>query len=258
MTRDGTDLAVLDYGGTGPPVVLLHGLAGHAGEWVDTADLITDRFRVIAADMRGHGQSERFPSDLSPQARGDDAAFIIEQLGLDPVTVVGHSLGGQTALMVAAHRPDLVADLVLVEAGPGRDDEVSVRETVGYLSSWPVPFASRRDAEKFLGGSPLRAARWADGLESRDDGLRPRFDVEVLDRTLREAAGRDYWGEWEAVRCPILLVTAENGILSQEEIAEMAARNPNARSLEIPAAGHDLHLEDLNAWNRALSAFLDS
>jgi len=89
-------------------MLLLHGLGGHVGEWADTADGMKDRARVVAFDARGHGRSERRPEDVSREAHVADVAFVIEQLELGPVVVVGQSLGGVTALLVAAEHPELV------------------------------------------------------------------------------------------------------------------------------------------------------
>src|SRR5512142_325425 len=93
FTRHGVRLACRDFGGHGPPVLLLHGLAGHAEEWAQTASWLTARCRVVAPDARGHGRSERYPADVSRAAVVADAAFVCEQLGLQPVVAVGRSLG---------------------------------------------------------------------------------------------------------------------------------------------------------------------
>ena len=101
--RGDVRLAGLDFGGEGPAAVLLHGLAGYAGEWAATARWLTGRCRVVALDARGHGRSERRPADVSRAAHVGDGAFAIESLGLGPAIVVGQSLGGQTALLLAAN-----------------------------------------------------------------------------------------------------------------------------------------------------------
>jgi pimeloyl-ACP methyl ester carboxylesterase len=89
MTREGVELACRDFGGEGPSVLLLHGLAGHAEEWAQTASWLTARCRVVALDARGHGCSERFPADVPRDAVVSDAAFVVEQFRLQPVVVVG-------------------------------------------------------------------------------------------------------------------------------------------------------------------------
>jgi pimeloyl-ACP methyl ester carboxylesterase len=258
--RDGVGLAGLDFGGDGPPVALLHGLAGYAGDWTETAGWLTERCRVVALDARGHGRSERVPADVSRTAHVADAALAIERLRLDPVVVVGQSLGGQTALLLAAQRPELVRGLVLADAGPGGGEdaeavEANLADLRRSLSRWPVPFASRDAAVAFFGGPSLSAETWADGLEHRDAGWWPAFDVEVMVQTLREAASRGYWEEWEQITCPVLVVRAGEGShISATDARAMADR---AQLVELAGAGHDLHLERPAEWRDAVSRFLD-
>lgn len=114
----GVHLACADFGGDGPTLVLLHGLAGCAEEWAETALALTREYRVLAPDQRGHGRSERRPQDVSRGAYVTDVAMWIEQFEAAPAVLVGQSLGGHTALLLAARRPDLVSALVVVEATP--------------------------------------------------------------------------------------------------------------------------------------------
>ena len=261
LVRDGVRLAGLDFGGDGPLALLLHGLVGHAGEWVDTAGWLTGRCRVVALDARGHGGSERSPADVSRAAHVADAAYAIERLGLSPAVVVGQSLGGQTALLLAARHPDLVRALALADAGPGGFDdadavEANVADLLRSLRRWPVPFASRAAAVAFFGGPSVTAEAWADGLEQRDGGWWPRFDVDVMARTLRVATSSSYWEEWERIRCPALVVRAGRGQLSPADARAMAERGRRVEVVELPDAGHDLHLDSPAAWREALSGFL--
>jgi pimeloyl-ACP methyl ester carboxylesterase len=99
-------------------VLLLHGLAGHAGEWVDTAAALTDCGQVVALDQRGHGRSETHPGDVSRDAFVADVAFVIDALELAPVVLVGQSMGANTAFLTAAAYPERVAGLVVAEASP--------------------------------------------------------------------------------------------------------------------------------------------
>jgi pimeloyl-ACP methyl ester carboxylesterase len=162
--RDGVRLAGVDFGGDGPPALLLHGLAGYAGEWAETAGWLSERARVVALDARGQGSSERFPADVSRAGHVADAAFAVERLGLGPVVVVGQSLGGLTALLLAAERP--------------------------------------------------------------------RFDVEVVMRTLHEADSRSYWEEWERISCPALVGRGGDGSLRLADAGAMVARGRDAKLVE--------------------------
>lgn len=90
VERDGVRLSCRDWGGSGPPVVLLHGLVGHAGEWDTLAQPLSPRYQVIAVDQRGHGASERFPPEVSRAAYVADVLAVIDQLDLHrPVLAAG-------------------------------------------------------------------------------------------------------------------------------------------------------------------------
>ena len=263
MIRDGVRLACHDFGGDGPSVLLLHGLAGHADEWAQTASWLTTRCRVVALDARGHGRSERFPGDVSREAVVGDASFVVERLGLQPVVVVGQSVGGLTALSLAARRPGLVRGVVIVDASPaggGGEVEEAVAATAGALRNWPVSFASRSAAEAFFAdrfGAGLAAEAWTSGLEEGEDGWRPRFDVEVMAQTLREAIAAPSWTEWESIQCPSLVVRAGNGMVEPETATKMTERLPSSRLVELPDAAHDLHLDQAGQWREVLCHFLD-
>jgi pimeloyl-ACP methyl ester carboxylesterase len=263
LERDGVHLAGLDYGGDGPSVLLLHGLAGYAGEWAETAGWLTESCRVIALDARGHGSSERLPRNVSPEAHVADAAFAVERLALGAVAVVGQSLGGRTALLLAARRPDLVRGLVVADAGPAGGDEadvveVELAELEKSLRRWPVPFASRDEAMEFFGGPSLNAEAWAGGLEHRDGGWWPRFEIDVMVQTLREAVSRSHWDEWQRISCPSLVVRAGDGSVSRGDAQAMAARGRHARLVELAGAKHDLHLDRPAEWREALTEFVSS
>jgi pimeloyl-ACP methyl ester carboxylesterase len=257
LEREGVRLSYLDFGGDGPPVVLLHGLAGHAGEWAETARWLSERAQVLALDARGHGRSEREPSDVTRAAHVADVAFVVEQLDLEPVVLIGQSLGGQTALLVAAERRDIVRGLVLADASPAEGRESEVADVQRALAGWPVPFPSRDAALSFFGGPSLAAEAWVQGLEQRDDGWWPSFDLDVIIRTLREAAGESHWEHWEAIACPTLVVRAGNELVRDAEARQMIDRLPRAQFVELHDAEHDLHLDRPLEWRRAITDFLD-
>jgi pimeloyl-ACP methyl ester carboxylesterase len=256
LARNGDRLACRDFGGQGPPVLLLHGLAGHAGEWTETASWLTQRAHVYALDQRGHGRSERRPGDLSRAAHIADVIAVVETLGSPRTVLIGQSLGGQTGLLTAARRPDLVAGLVVAEATAGEPTPKAPAEVRAALEAWPVPFPSREAAREFFGGEGVAADAWADGLEEASDGLRPRFDIDVAVSILEAAETRSYWDEWASIRCPSLVVRGEHGDLPADEATRMTDF-PNARLVEIPRAGHNVHLENPAAWRAAIDAFLD-
>ncbi|MFB7025286.1 MULTISPECIES: alpha/beta fold hydrolase [unclassified Streptomyces] len=255
VVREGVRLSCRDWGGSGTPVVLLHGLAGHVGEWDATAADLTTRHRVVAVDQRGHGASERRPRDVSRAAYVADVVAVVEQLGLRRPVLVGQSLGGHTAMLAAAEHPGLFRALVLVEAGPGGPNPAVQAEIGGWLDSWPTPFPSREAAVEFLGGGAVGEG-WAAGLTERDGGWWPRFERDVMVASLAENARRSFWDEWSNVTCPTLTVLGQGGIIPPPDIAEMLRRRPETSALSVPGAGHDVHLERPDALRHALREFL--
>lgn len=258
VERDGVRLSCRDWGGSGsgPPVVLLHGLAGHAGEWDDLAQVLSPRHRVVAVDQRGQGASERHPSDVSRAAYVADVVAVGDQLGLHRPVLVGQSLGGHTAMLTAAAHPDLVRALFLVEAGAGGPSP-DIQANIGaWLDGWPTPFPSRSAAAEFFGGGP-HGEGWAAGLEQRDDGWWPRFDRDVMVASMAELARRSFWGEWSGVTCPTLAVFGRRSFISPQEIDEMFRARPELRAASVPDAGHDVHLDHPAALRRLVRHFLD-
>lgn len=170
VTRDGVRLVCRDSGGPGQPVVLLHGLAGHAGEWDRTAQRLSPRHRVIALDQRGHGASERHPQDVSRDAYVADVIAVLDQLALRRPVLVGQSLGGHTAMLTAAAHPERVRALVLVEAAQAARTRTSLpTSAVGWtrgrhLSSpaRPLPSSSAADPSAKAGQPGWKSAE-ADG-----------------------------------------------------------------------------------------------
>ncbi|MGW2853083.1 alpha/beta fold hydrolase, partial [Streptomyces sp. NPDC001215] len=88
-----------------PGVLLLHGLMGRASHWASTARRLSERYRAVALDQRGHGQSDKPPEgEYTREDYIDDAEAAVEQLGLAPVVLVGHAMGALTAWQLAAKR----------------------------------------------------------------------------------------------------------------------------------------------------------
>src|SRR5215207_7786140 len=98
VPRSGAIVHYLDSAGSGRPVILLHGLAGHAGEWLATMRHLFPRWRTVAVDQRGHGRSTRVSDDLSRDAFADDVAAVIDAAAIEsPVVLIGQSMGAHTA-----------------------------------------------------------------------------------------------------------------------------------------------------------------
>ena len=144
---EGVEIAVFDSGGRdviGAPIMLLHGLGEHAGYWNENvAPLIAARRRVIIPDLAGHGRSGKPRRDYSMSWQAMLMHTLLDHLGVDqPVTLVGHSMGGHIALRFSLEYPDRLHNLVLIS--PAGIEQFSPEEAA-WLSrvSTPASFASR-------------------------------------------------------------------------------------------------------------------
>src|SRR5215813_7562935 len=103
----GLRLHCLDWGGDGPPLLLLHGFTGHAHAWDTLAIALQPHFHVYALDQRGHGESD--PAEVyNPAVAFDDISAVVEQFGLSQLLLIGLSMGGRNAIYFTAKRPDIV------------------------------------------------------------------------------------------------------------------------------------------------------
>lgn len=99
------------------PMVLLHGMRNNGLGWRGVADALAETYRVYLLDLRGHGASE-WPGEYAFESMRDDVIGFLEALGLDRIVLIGHSLGGTVALLVAEQAPERVARLVLEDSVP--------------------------------------------------------------------------------------------------------------------------------------------
>jgi pimeloyl-ACP methyl ester carboxylesterase len=257
--------AAADVGsGARPGVLLLHGLLGRASHWAATARRLAPRYRAIALDQRGHGRSERPEGPYSTQAYLADAVAAVEQLGLAPVTVIGHSMGALTAWQLAAHRPDLVAAVVICDMRAAALGEAGQREWEDWTRSWPLPFATLGDVRRWFGEqdpwadppSPARGDFFAEVMAEGDDGWRPQYAPRHLLRS-RDPWIRDaHWDELAGVGCPALVVRGLDGELGRAEAQEMVRVLPRGRYGEIPDAGHLVPWDQPDAWCDTVERFL--
>ncbi|GGV62654.1 alpha/beta fold hydrolase [Streptomyces massasporeus] len=254
-TPDGTHIAHRDHHPAGTPtttILLLHGLAGHQGEW-DTlaARLSADGHRVVTYDARGHGASTRTPPTTTRAAHVQDALTLIEVLGLAPVTLLGQSLGGHTVMLLAASHLQPVTSLILIEAGPAGPSPDLPAQVATWLDSWPTPFTSLEEAEAFLGHEARTRT-----LIQREDGWHPTWDRATIIASVAELATTAYGEEWSRITCPTLLIQGEHGTMRPEEPATMLAHRPDTVTVRIPGAAHGVHLEQPTRLHEAIAAFL--
>ncbi|RLU90505.1 alpha/beta hydrolase [Streptomyces griseocarneus] len=248
-------------------VLLLHGLMGRAAHWAETARWLSARHRAVALDMRGHGRSSRpAGGPFTREAYVADVQAVIENLGLAPVTLIGHAMGALTAWQLAARRPDLVRALVICEMRASALSAAGRREWGEWFRSWPVPFATLADVRKWFGEEdpalerpkPARGDFYAEVMAERSDGWRPAFSRRQM-LLARETYVRDaHWEELAHIECPTLVVRGLDGELGRAEAQEMVRVLPHGRYAEVHDAGHFVHYDQPEGWRCVVEEFLET
>jgi pimeloyl-ACP methyl ester carboxylesterase len=242
---------VIEFGGHGPGILLLHGLMGRASTWWSVAQWLTAYGRVVGLDARGHGRSPHRGGTWRTEDFVADAAELVRTLDLAPAVVIGHSMGGLHAWALAATHPELVRAVVVEDMAPDQRGK-SVEGWRSYFDSWPVPFAALAQVRAFF--AP-RGDYFTECVEESGDGYRLISDLDELYAIAAEWGEREYWPLIDRIRCPMLVLEAEESVMPQGQMAEMA-RRAGGRHLIVPGSGHIVHDDAPEAFRGAVEAFL--
>ncbi len=254
--------------GEGPTVVLLHGGGQTRHSWGRTAArLAAAGWTAVALDARGHGDSEWDPDeDYSLDAFAADLVAFLETLER-PAVLVGASLGGITALIVAAERPELVAALVMVDVVV-QIEPAGVDRIREFMSANPDGFATLEEvADAIAAYNPQRKRPTnLDGLrknvrQGADGRWRWHWDpafMQIGDEPQRETRPPRLTAAAALIKAPTLLVRgARSDIVSDAGLADMRRRIPGAEVADVAAAGHMVAGDDNDVFAAALESFLE-
>jgi pimeloyl-ACP methyl ester carboxylesterase len=251
-----------DWGGGGPPLVMLHGLSGHARTWDHTAAALSERYRVLALDQRGHGDSDWAPQyGLAPMAQ--DVLGFLDALELAEVTLMGLSMGGLVSFVFAAAHPDRVTRMVIMDIGPeiapvGARNVASSMAANDVFESEDEAFARARAANPRPTDATLRH-RVSHNLRPLPDGtLTFKYDKALRSPgALFDHTQDELWAAWRAVSCPVLLVRGDDSdVLAIETAQRMLAENPGASFASIPDCGHSITLDSPQGLLEVVSPWL--
>ena len=242
---------VVDFGGEGTPIVLLHGLMGRAQTWKSVARWLRPYGHVVGLDARGHGLDPRAGSWRTEEFV-DDVAGLVRALDAGPAVVIGHSMGGLHGLAFAAVHPALVRAVVVEDMAPDQRGR-TVESWRGYFESWPVPFRSLSHVREFFGSA---GDYFAECVVERADGYHLMADLADLYEIAAEWGRRDYWSYVDMVRCPLLVVEAGYTAMPAGQQADLADRVPDGRHVVVEGAGHLVHDDAPMEYRGAVEGFL--
>jgi pimeloyl-ACP methyl ester carboxylesterase len=247
----GLGLSSLVWGEADPQLVLIHGGAQNAHTW-DTVALALG-VPLVAIDLPGHGHSDWRPDhDYWPPSLAEDVAFAVERLAPGARAVVGMSLGGLTAISLAAHHPQLVRRLGVVDVTPGTD-HVKAEPIVAFVSG-PEFFESFDEIlERTIRFNPTRSeASLRRGVlhnaRALDDG-RWTWRYDPMRSWKHEApagapAGPDFsslWAEVDRITAPLVLYRGgRSQVVGDEDVEELLRRRPGTQVVVVDDAGHSI------------------
>ena len=266
------DIAFIDSGGEGSPVVLIHGLSSYMGFWEHQVEALAKNHRVLALDLPGYGASSRPDAPCTPPWYADVVAEWMFAVGLDQASVVGHSMGGQVAMELALRHPERVGRLVL--SAPAGFEDFSPGTASFVKSFWTESRAMESSEEQVRANFVAMVFNQHDeGVERLIQervrlGLSPRFAGTSV-AVARSVAGMlDFpvGARAAAIAAPTLIVYgSEDRMIPNpvftggrtRTIAERAHRTiPHSRLVMVDGAGHTVHHDAPRAFNAALEEFL--
>ena len=249
---NGIRIHYLRTGGGKPPVVLLHGLLGSGGCWTPLARALEGEFDVVMPDARGHGGSSAPLHGYRYDDLASDVVGLIRGLSLSRPVLLGHSMGGMTAAVVASRGAGLLRGLVLVDPtflSPERQREVrdsdvadQHRRALGLQKSDLVAQARSRHPRRSLEIVELQA-------EARLKTQMSAFDVLT-------PPNPDYRDVVRAIDVPSLLVIGDDPVVTLETATELRSLNPRVRIEQVADAGHGLPFEQPERLAEVVLSFL--
>ena len=258
------DLACAEHG-AGAPLVILHGLYGAKRNWASIAARLAARRRVITVDLRNHGDSPWDARHDYPALAVDVARLIEARVG-GPADVLGHSMGGKAAMILAVSRPEFVSRLVVVDIAPAPSPGTAA-VAPRVLRAVPLAGLTRRaEVEEALAGTvPDRAVRAflaanvRSGTGSGCGGLAWTVNLEALDRHFADILSFPAIPASATFRKPTLFIAGgTSGYVRPEHRPAIERLFPGAVVETIAGAGHWVHAEAPEAFLAVVERFLDA
>jgi N-formylmaleamate deformylase len=251
---NGITIHYLRTGGQKPPLIPLHGLTGSGACWSPLARALDADYDVIMPDARGHGQSSAPPHGYLYRDHASDAIGLIEALGLAAPVLLGHSMGGMTAAVVASQVGTAIRGVILADPtflSPQRQREVHESDVIEQHRR-----LLRSNKGEVLAQARLqRPHRSAEIVELITDA---KLQTQIRAFDVLTPPNPEYSELVSTICVPILLVVGDNGVVSLETARELQRLNQHLRYERIPDAGHGLPYDQPDRFAAVVRSFLQS
>ncbi len=249
------------HSGRGRPVVILHGLFGLSDNWITFARQLSSSYSVYTPDLRNHGQSPH-SNVFDFASLEDDVLELAEDHGLEDIVLMGHSLGGKTAMFFALHHPDLLHKLVVVDISLHRSPPSTEHQTLvnAMLSVDFSAASSRSDVEKQLmplvKSEKLRKFLLKNVYWRDRNKLDWRLNIKAINENLPAIFGSvTETGKFSG---PALFVRgALSRYIHDDDIPDIKAKFPGAEVRTIAGAGHWVHADAPGEFFSMVKEFID-
>jgi pimeloyl-ACP methyl ester carboxylesterase len=252
ILRDDLNLYVEDQGDGAPALVFLHDWGGSGRTWTQVIDALADRFRCITVDLRGWGRSDRHAEDYSLFTQASDTEWVIAALDLKDFVLVGHSMGGKIAQIVAARHPPGLRSLVLVAPAPPTPFLISDDHKRMMLESYASPDGVQR-ALQILTFRPITDEQSRQLTEDTVGGAQGAKQAWVS-----QGMALDISDMAAAISCPVgVIVGSADRVQTEAELrGTLLPLMPQARFEILEGVGHLSPLETPVSVAEAISDFL--
>ena len=252
---NGINVHYIRTGGDKPPVVLLHGLMLNGACWAPLARALEEHYDVVMPDARGHGNSSAPDQGYSYETLSADVVSLIEALGLDNPVLLGHSMGGMTAAVVASRNPKRLRGLILAEPTfltPQRQREVHQSDVAAQHRQ-----ILNQPQEDFL--AEIRIRHKHRTHELMELFAQARFQTSIHAFEVLTLPNPDYIQLINTLDIPSLLVIGGVGaVVSPLVAAELARLNQRLEVVQIAEAGHAVPYDQPERFSAVVKAFLRS
>ena len=250
----GININYMRTGGSKPPIILLHGLTASGACWTPLAHALEGECDVIMPDARGHGKSSAPDFGYRYEDHANDVVGLIKALRISPPVMLGHSMGGMTAAVVASRKPDLLSGLVL--ADPTFLDPKTQREVFeSDVTDQHRQFLDKSAEELIAEAKTRHPHRSPDIL---DLVARARLQTSMSAFDVLTPPNPEYMQLMSMIEVPSLLVIGDAGVVSPDVAAELQRLNPRLQVEQIPGAGHGLQYDQPERFASVVRTFLRS
>lgn len=242
--------------GEGKPMVILHGLFGYSDNWQTHGKKLSEYFRVIMVDLRNHGHSD-WSDDFSYPVMVEDLKELFDDLKLEDVTLIGHSMGGKTAMLFAQTYPELLEKLIVVDMGikayPPHHQQIL--EGLNTLDLSKIENRSEADAHltKFIDSVGVRQFLLKNIYWKEKGVMAWRMNVPVLEREMNEILSA--LPNQECLVETLFIRGALSNYILDEDFDAIQEVFPDSELVTIEGAGHWVHAEKAEEFMEKILAF---